>query len=135
MGFEGDDAELGVQALQFLLLAVRVELDLVHGGNYRCFRQESVKDLRHEVADTNRAYLAVGEELLKRPVRVDREVEPARQRLVQQQQVDLLDTQLRRALLEPVRIRCGWESLVLPPRAVFSVMESIALRLRTCCTE
>jgi hypothetical protein len=75
---------LGVQLLQFLLLEVRVQLDLVDGGNHRRLGQQTVQDLRHEVADADGPHLAVGEEYLQRAVRVERQVEAAGQRLVKQ---------------------------------------------------
>jgi len=59
----------------------------------------------HEVADADRADLAVGEQRLERPVGLERPVERARQGLVEDQQVDLVDAELRRALLVSVQRR------------------------------
>ena len=58
---------------------------------------------RHEVADADRADLAVGEQLLQRLVGVDGQLELAGQRLVQDEQVDLVDSQLAGRLLEGVQ--------------------------------
>jgi hypothetical protein len=58
---------------------------------------------RHEVGDTDRADLAVGVQLLQRLVCVDGQFELAGQRLVQDQQVDLLDTELAGRLVEGVQ--------------------------------
>ena len=49
--------------------------------------------------------LSVGEQLLERPVRVEGDLEAAWHGLVQQEQVDLLDAELLRALVERVQ-RC-----------------------------
>ena len=57
----------------------------------------------HEVADPDRADLPVGEQRLQRPVRLQGRLELRRQRLVQDQQVDLVDAELAGALLEPVQ--------------------------------
>ena len=59
--------------------------------------------LDHEVADPDRADLAVGEQRLQRAVGLQGPVERRRQRLVQDQQVDLLDAELAGALLEAVQ--------------------------------
>ena len=57
----------------------------------------------HEVADPDRADLAVGEQGLQGPVRLQGRLELRRQRLVQDQQVDLVDAELAGALLEAVQ--------------------------------
>ena len=59
--------------------------------------------LDHEVADPDRADLAVGEQRLQGAVGLERPVERRGQRLVQDQQVDLLDAELPGALLEGVQ--------------------------------
>jgi hypothetical protein len=59
-----------------------------------------VKVLGHEVADADGADLAVGEELLERPVGVEGAVGGRGQRVMQEQQVDLVDAQLAGALVE-----------------------------------
>jgi hypothetical protein len=57
----------------------------------------------HEVADADRADPPVGEQRLKRLVGADGEVELPRQRLVEDQQVDLVDAELAGALVEGVQ--------------------------------
>ena len=59
--------------------------------------------LDHEVADPDCADLAVGEQRLQGTVGLQRPVERRGQRLVQDQQVDLLDAELPGALLEGVQ--------------------------------
>jgi len=59
--------------------------------------------LDHEVTDSDRADLAVGEEGLQGTVGLEGPVERRRQRLVQDQQVDLLDAELSGALRERVQ--------------------------------
>jgi hypothetical protein len=82
-----------------------VDLDLVHRGHHGRGPQELVEVLRHEVADADRAYPAVGEQRFQRPVRLDREVEAGRHGLVQQEQVDPLDAELAGTLVEGVQGR------------------------------
>jgi hypothetical protein len=69
--------------------------------------------VRHEVADADRAYLAIGEELLEGSVCVERQIEAACERLMQEQQVDLLDAELLGALVE--RVQRGVVSVVADP--------------------
>ena len=64
----GQDAVLGVDALQRGLLEVGVDLDLVHRRHDRGLGQQAVEVLGHEVADADRAHPAVGEQRLERPV-------------------------------------------------------------------
>jgi hypothetical protein len=71
----GSRAVLGVHILQRGLLEVRVQLDLVYSGHDRRLGQEAVELLAPEVAHADRAYFAVGEEFLERPVGVERAVE------------------------------------------------------------
>jgi len=59
--------------------------------------------LDHEVADSDRADLSVSEEGLQGTVGLEGPVERGRQRLVQDQQVDLLDAELSGALRERVQ--------------------------------
>ena len=92
-----------VQALQRRLLEVRVDFDLVDRRHDRGLGQQTLQVLGHEVADPDRAHLAVGEQRLQRAVRVEGEVESARQRLVEDQQVELIDAELAGALVERVQ--------------------------------
>jgi hypothetical protein len=62
---------------------------------------------------TPMARLALGEQLLERPVGVEREVEAARQRLVQDQQVEKVDAELAGALVE--RVQRGVVAVVADP--------------------
>ena len=64
------NAVLGVQTLQRRLLEVRMHFDLVDGRYDGRLSQQALKVVGHEVAHANRAYLAVGEQLLERAVRV-----------------------------------------------------------------
>jgi hypothetical protein len=79
-----------------------VDLDLVDGRHHRRVLHQSGQVVGHEVADADRADLAVGEECLERPVGVEGAVEGRGQRLVQEQQVDLVDAELAGALVERV---------------------------------
>ena len=57
----------------------------------------------HEVADADRAHLAVGEQGFQRPVGLQSRVELRRQRLVQDEQVDLVDAELAGTLVEAMQ--------------------------------
>ena len=92
----GQDAVLGAERLDLALLEVRVHLDLVDRRHDRRLRQERGEVVDHEVADPDGAHLAVVEQRLQRPVRLQGLVELRRQRLVQDQQVDLVDAELAR---------------------------------------
>ena len=59
----------------------------------------------HEVGDADGPDLAVGKQRLQGAVGVDREVEPAGERLVQDQQVDRVDAELAGGLVERVQRR------------------------------
>ena len=102
-----------VHALQRGLLEVRVHFDLIHRGHDGRFAQEAIEVLGHEVAHADRAHLAVREQLLERAVRVERALERRRQRLVQEQQVELLDAELADALVE--RVQRGVVAVVADP--------------------
>jgi hypothetical protein len=97
------DAVLGVGVLHVGLGEVRVQLDLVDGGDDVRLLEQRGEVIRHEVADPDGANLAVAEQRLQCLVGLDRQVEPCRERLVQDQQVDLVNTQLGRALVECVQ--------------------------------
>src|SRR3989442_6689448 len=58
--------------------------------------------LRHEVAYSDRPDTAVGEKRLERAVGVDREIKLAGQRLMKDEQVELVDAELARALVASV---------------------------------
>lgn len=79
-----------------VLLEVGVHLDLVdRGDDIGCVEQlGEVPD--HEVADANRTDLALIEQCFQCPVGLQRPIEVGRERLVQDQQVDLVDTELGR---------------------------------------
>lgn len=89
--------------LQLALLEVRVHLDLVDGWRVLAPLEQRLEVLGHDVADADRAHAALAEQPLERAVGAERAIERARQRLVQEQQVDRVDAELRRALLEPVQ--------------------------------
>jgi len=57
----------------------------------------------HEVADADGAYLAVGEQRLQCAIGVDGAVELARERLVEDEQVDPFEPELGGALVEGVQ--------------------------------
>ena len=94
---------LGTEVLDGLLCEVGMALDLVDRRHHRGLLEERVEVLDHEVADADRADLAVGEQRLQGAVGLERPVERRRERLMQDQQVDLLDAELPGALLEGVQ--------------------------------
>ena len=94
---------LGIEVLHLSLLKVGVALDLVDRRHHRGALEKRGEVLDHEVADPNRADLAVSEQRLQSTVGLQGLVERRRQRLVQDQEVDLLDGELAGALLEAVQ--------------------------------
>ena len=84
------------------MLEVRVHLDLVHGRHHRRLCEQVLQMFSHEVAHANRAYLAFSKELLQGAIRVERKIKAAGQRLVEEQEVEAVDSQFRDALLERV---------------------------------
>jgi hypothetical protein len=94
---------LGVEVLHLWLREVGVAFDLVDRRHHRRVFEEGCEVLDHEVTDSDRADLAVGEEGLQGTVGLEGPVERRRQRLVQDQQVDLLDAELSGALRERVQ--------------------------------
>ena len=94
---------LRAELLDRFLLEVGVQLDLVDRGHDRRLLEKGGEVLDHEVADADGAHLAVREERLQRPVRLERLVECRGEGLVQDEQVDLLDAQLAGALVEAVQ--------------------------------
>lgn len=75
-------------------------LDLVDRGHHGRVLAQRIEVVDHEVADAERANLAGGQQRLERAVGVERLLEVRRQSLVENQQVDLVDAELARALLE-----------------------------------
>ena len=104
---------LRVQTLQRSLLEVRMDLDLVDGGHDGGFIQQAPEVLGHEVAHANRAHLAVSEQLLECSVGLERQIEAARQRLMQEQQVEAVDAKLADALVK--RVQRGLVAVVADP--------------------
>jgi hypothetical protein len=99
----GEDAVLDAEGLDVRLGEVRMLLDLVDRGDDRGPVEQSGEVVDHEVADADGADLAVGQERLERSVGLEGHVEVRGQRLVQDEQVDLVDAELGGALLEPVQ--------------------------------
>ena len=97
------DATLGVQGLHLTLLKIGMHLDLIHRRHHRGLLQQPGQVLDHEVADPDRADLPVAEQALQPPIGLQRRPELRRQRLMQDQQIDLVDTELAGTLLEPVQ--------------------------------
>ena len=94
---------LGVERLHPGLLEVGVQLDLVDSGSDLGLVEQLRQVFDHEVADADGPDLAVLQQRLQPSVGLKRLVEAGRQRLVQGQQVDLVDTQLAGALVEGVQ--------------------------------
>src|SRR5699024_10910881 len=70
--------------------------------------EQALEHLGHEVRDSDCAHLPIGQELLQRPVRTDGALEVRSQRLMQEQQVDLLNTQFSGRLIK------GMQGLGIP---------------------
>lgn len=66
---------LRVNALQRSLLEVRMHLDLIHRGHDGRDAQQALEVLGHEVAHADRAYPAVGKQLLECSVRAESAIE------------------------------------------------------------
>ena len=98
-----EDAVLGAEGLDLGLGEVGVHLDLVDGRHDLGAVEQRGQVVDHEVADADRADLAVGQQRLQGAVGLEGAVERAGQRLVEDQQVDLLDAELAGALLEAVQ--------------------------------
>ena len=98
-----EDAVLGAEGLDLRLDEVGVHLDLVDRRDDLGAVEQRGQVVDHEVADADRADLAVGQQRLEGPVGLEGAVEGRGQRLVEDQQVDLLDAELAGALLEPVQ--------------------------------
>jgi hypothetical protein len=100
----GEDALLAVEGLHLRLGEVGVDLDLVHGRHDLGVVEGCSEVVDHEVADANGADLAVGEQRLQGPVGLQGRLEVRRQRLVQDQGIDLLDTELAGAFSNPCSV-------------------------------
>ena len=77
-----------------------MDLDLVHRRHHGGAVKQGGEVVDHEVADADRPHLPVGEQRL-RQVRLQGRRELRRQRLVQNQQVDLVDAELAALLSNP----------------------------------
>jgi hypothetical protein len=73
------------EVLHLSLREVGVDLDLVDRRHHRRAVEQLCEVLNHEVADPDRADLAVSEQRLQAPVGLQGPVERRRQRLVQDQ--------------------------------------------------
>ena len=83
-GIGGPDVSLG---------EVGVQLDLIHRRDDLKAPEKIVQVVTLEVADADRSDLAVGQQSLERPVGRNRLVEPVGRRLVEDEQVELVDAQ------------------------------------------
>jgi len=99
----GEDVVLLAEGLHVGLGEVRVLLDLVDRRHDRGVLEQPGEMVDHEVADADCPHLAVGQQRLQRAVCLERAVEGGGQRLVEDQEVDLLDAELAGTLLEPVQ--------------------------------
>jgi hypothetical protein len=99
----GADAVLGAECLDRPLLEVGMQLDLVDRRNDAGRVQEPGEVVDHEVADPDRPDLAVAQQALERTVGIEGLVEGRRERLVQDEQVDLVHSELAGTLLETVQ--------------------------------
>ena len=77
-----------------------MHLDLVDGRDDVDLAEQVLEVVLHEVRDADRARAASGEQLLDRLVCADGAVELARDRLVQQEQVDVVDAEPPQAAVE-----------------------------------
>jgi hypothetical protein len=108
-----EDAVLGAELLDVSLLEVGVALDLVDRRRDRGAIEQGCEVVDHEVADADRADLAAGDQCLEGAVGLQGAVERRGQRLVEDQEVDLVDAELAGALLEAVQ--CLVVSVVADP--------------------
>ena len=92
-----------VEVLQFPLLGVGVHFDLVHRGDDLGLIEQSLQTDRQEVADADSAQLSVGKQGFQCFVGRDGLVELGRVGLVQDEQINLLEAELRRRLLKSVQ--------------------------------
>lgn len=94
---------LRVEALHLSLLEVGVALDLVDRRRHSRAFEKRGELLDHEVAHADRADLVLSEQRLQSTIGLQGPLERRRQRLVQDQQVELVDAELAGALLEAVQ--------------------------------
>jgi hypothetical protein len=80
-----------------------MDLDLIDRRHYLAAIEKRREVLDHEIADPDRADFAVSEQCLQSAVGLQGSIERRRQCLVEEQQVDLVDTKLAGALLEAVQ--------------------------------
>ena len=96
----GCDAALRHQAAQLRLAEVGVHLDLVDGRDDVDLAEQVLQVILHEVCDADCARAAGGQHLLDRLVCADGVVELARHRVVQQEEVDVVDAEPPQAAVE-----------------------------------
>ncbi len=108
-----------------------MDLDLVHGRHHGSTVEQGGEVVDHEVADPDRSHLPVGEQRLQGAVGLQGRLELRGQRLVQDEQVDLVDAELAGALLEPVQ---GLVVAVVadPDLGLQEHLGPVQVRLRDC---
>jgi len=81
-----------------------VHFDLVHGGHDVDVLKQRFDVLRLEITDADRADLAVAQQRLQRRVRVNGQLEGGGKRLVEDEQVDVVDAELGALLSNACRV-------------------------------
>ena len=94
----------GAEGLDLGLDEVGVHLDLVDGGDDVGALEQRGEVVDREVADADRADLAVREQRLERPIGLEGPVEGAGQGLVEDEQVDLVDAELPALFSKPCSV-------------------------------
>ena len=97
----GGDAVRSVELAERLLGEERVQLDLVDRRNDARAADQVLEMAFAEVRDADRASATVGQHLLDRCVRGDRAVEVARDGMVEQEEVDVVEAESAQAAVEP----------------------------------
>jgi hypothetical protein len=97
------NAMRGVDSADGPLREIWVYLDLVHGRYDVDLLEERVHVFRHEIAHADRPDLAIAQQRLQRVVGLDGQVETRRKWLVEDEQIDAVDAELARALVESVQ--------------------------------
>ena len=95
---------LGVGCLYVRLGEVGVQFDLVHGRDDVGRVEQLLQVVGHEVADTDRPHAPVSKQGLQRLVRGDGFLEPVGGGLVQDEQVQVVDTELAVALSQACKV-------------------------------